>query len=415
MHKWTIGSLLIGLIFFSAILSPVAVHAAETDQPAIFMKKADGEDGYFTIEGKPGSKQQVTVNLQNTSDGLPASAVLYVDDAITAQGGGMGISAPEQAARKNVGAWFDQPEQRVALQPKVNKNVTLSFTIPVDAGIGQHVGNIILYKFMPSSSDADANENKATITINKAYSQSIAVLVNIPGPRKSDLVLKTINPNWNGPDLFLNLLIANEGNTIEKSQGSIKLVSKDGKREYEIQGTMDSIYPGTTGTFSFIAPDSIKETGDYSAMIDWEYTRASDGQTVKITDSSADAKLHQTFDFSIAPKDVKNAQVKELATLNKDKPISPDIIVLNPNDLKRYGGMLAAVLLLIILSVIAVVKRNNKRRKQMERSDQTVIQTSVTGDHKQEINNEPIINEQDQTGVIGLSRVKSRGKRNLGK
>ncbi|HEY0828445.1 MAG TPA: hypothetical protein VGE40_10150 [Bacilli bacterium] len=341
---------------FLIFLIPGTVNAAEDQSPSgvINMKSVpENGNGYFVVEGSPGERKTVTVNLRNMSEQYHASATLFVADAVTAQGGGMGVITPEQATRKQAGGWFANKEVIVQFKPAENQNVNFSFTIPQEVRAGDHIANIVLYKLVMADHPEESPENnKAQVLVNKAYSQSIAVLIKVPGEVHRELVLESIEPLWNGSSLFLNLRISNKGDVIEKSEGIIEIRSDQGEAIYESQGKMDSIYPETSGIYSFLAPESLKKSGNYSIHVNWKYA---DKTTVNTAD--------KTFSFNIDTKDVKKAKISELATSQKDKSISPNAIILDPKDLMMYAAILGLIILVAILFILWYWRRRKGHSK----------------------------------------------------
>lgn len=335
---------------------PVSTNAEEVQalEGNIAMNSLEEHgNSYFIIEGNPGERKNVAVNLSNTSNQYPASATFFVADAVTAQGGGMGVIPPELASRQNVGGWFEHKEQLIRLKPNESRDIRLNFTIPNNVRPGDHIGTIVLYKYSPATApEKSLGNDEAQVLVNKAYSQSIAVLVKVPGKLDHRLVLKSIEPLWNGSNLFLNLTISNEGNVIEKSRGKIKIMSDEGEVIYEHQGEMNSIYPKTSGVYSFLASERLKKSREYSVEVNWNYTENSTG---KITE--------KTFPFTISSKDIKHAKLTELATLGKNNHSSLAFNAFDfvPKNILVYGSMILFIVILIIVFIIAQIFKYKKR------------------------------------------------------
>lgn len=82
-----------------------SAYAEEAPSGTIMMKPLGHEaaSGYFIVEGNPGDRKRVTVNLTNVSDQASAAAEFMVSDAPNAQGGGIGAIDPDSfGSRKSV-------------------------------------------------------------------------------------------------------------------------------------------------------------------------------------------------------------------------------------------------------------------------------------------------------------------------
>lgn len=298
-----------------------------------------GDKGYFIVEGRPGDKASVTINLKNVSNSYSASSLLFVSDATVAAGGGMGSVPPEQATHHDVGAWFRAMKQDIFLKPGENRDITLHYEIPDNATPGEHVGQIVLYKFISTvPSHKKFNDNESHLYINKAYSQAIAVLVRIPGPVTHNMTLTALKSEWVGSRAFLSLTVANNGNMIEQSSGSIT-ISQKGKVIYTQKGELSSIYPLTSGVFFFPVPENVKVLGTYTADVEWIY---------------GDHVARKAFTFTIASEDIKNAERIRIAdqAAKQGRSLSKNAIILTPVLLFKIGGIAAIFIVIVILNVL---------------------------------------------------------------
>jgi hypothetical protein len=346
---------------FLLLLATSLVHAEEAATGSIIMKALGDQasSGYFIVEGSPGQKKQVTVNLRNTSDQESEIGEFMVADAPNAQGGGIGAIDPEHLQQEQVGSWFQVKKESVQLKSGESRNVTLDFTIPSGTRPGDHMGAISLYQFEPGAKpDKMLNKNEAAVVVNKAYSQIIAVLVKVPGLIEHKIEMKSLEPKLNGSILFMDLTIANQGNVIEdRSQGVIQ-ISQGGKLLFEKKGEMKSIYPGNSAIFSFEAPTELMKRGKYDSYIIWHY-------------ASGKQEEHTSMKFEISPKQIKQAIVADLA-IKGEKNISRNTIVLNPSDIWRF--LIIGVVALVTISVIFMIlfKRKGKRKDRSRRPYPTI-------------------------------------------
>lgn len=332
------------ILIFIIICFPLNVYAQEELEGKIYIEAMNpGSSNYFTLEANPGEKKTIEVVLRNTSPKYNANATLYTSDAVTGVGGGMAILTPKNIKQEKVGSWFDIKEKQINLNP--DQEVIQSFTIviPQNARPGDHIGNVVIYKLTPTSQKQEnTGSNNASVLIDKAYQQSIAVLIKVPGPTKHHLVLEKIEPQWSGKNLYLNLSINNIGNVYEKSSGVIKII-KDNKVIMEKEVNMESIYPETTGIYSLQAVEEIKEKGNYTAKVTWNYV---------------DKKIEKELEFKIADKDVKNSKEVEKAT---EKAITNGFLVLTKEVVFAIiVGFIVVLGLAVGLTVLILKKRRKK-------------------------------------------------------
>ncbi|GGE27312.1 hypothetical protein GCM10011391_02090 [Pullulanibacillus camelliae] len=335
--------LLFCLLFFVCL----NIHHAHADEGKLFIEPAGtNTSGYFYIEGQPGESHTISLKISNPSHQLSGSGTLFISDAVTGKGGGMATLTPQSAARQRTSLWFTFKQKDIVLKPGEVKVLPLSFTIPKTALPGDHIANVELYKFVPAESRQNSPQaNKAKIIVNNAYSQAYAVWVKIKGPEKHQLSLTKLTPTWNGADLFLDIYLANKGNVLEKSKGTVRIYKKH-KLIMTKTASMGSIYPGDQSYFSLLIDDEkARQPGTYQADITWTYA----GQT-----------LHRTFTYSLKRTDANRAE-HIIVKGNGDN--TPEGLFITKADLIKYGAILAGSILLIVVVIIILVKRKKKRKQ----------------------------------------------------
>jgi hypothetical protein len=345
---------------FLFVFTPVSVLAEDQSTTGMISMLGVGtnDKGYFAIEGNPGQKRSVTVNLKNASDQVSATALMFVADAPVAAGGGMGTLPPEKAIRQDVGGWFKWTDQSVSLAPGESRDIVLNYEIPANVSPGDHVGQVVLYKYLsavPDQTKLKANESK--LFLNKAYIQAIAVQVKIPGVVAHRMILRSLMPHWVGTEAFLDLTVANEGNAIEQSKGTI-IVSQNGKELYTKAGELGSIYPGTSAAYSFSIPAELMKTGTYNTDVAWTYN----GQLIK-----------EKYNYTIKQEDVKNAERVMAANqeAQQGRTLSKQAIILQPEMLVKIGLGLFAVILLIIVLLLWFRRKSTKASRSSQHLSQS--------------------------------------------
>jgi hypothetical protein len=333
------------MLFLVLCLFPLSISAATPASGTITMEAAgkDVKDGYFYAEMEPGQSGSITVQLKNSSNQYAASAVLYFTDAIVATGGGMGAVDPKYCVQKQVGGWFSFQNKTINLNPSEVQVLNIPFTIPKDATEGEHIGEIILYKYVPSTqAPKKLGEKESQIIINKAYSQIIGIEIKTPGPAVHKLTLDSMTPKWTGSNLYLNLEIGNAGNMIEKSDGTIT-ISQNDRTLYTQKGNMGPVYPDTSGDYCIPLTDALQKSGTYQGSVEWHY----DSQTVK-----------KDFTYTIKSADVNNA--KKIKKAAQGTPVPVDGIIFTPLEIIL---ICAGILIVFATVIIVILKKKRKSDK----------------------------------------------------
>jgi hypothetical protein len=359
IKKCIVLSMIVASFLF--VNTPISVAAEDKSVTGMISMLGVGtnDKGYFIFEGFPGQKRSVTVNLQNASEEVSASALMFVADAPVAAGGGMGTLPPDEAIRQDIGGWFKWTDQTVSLAPGESRDYVLNFDIPSNASPGDHIGQVVLYKLIsgaPAKNDLKADE--AQLYLNKAYIQAIAVQVKIPGVITHRMILRSLMPHWVGTEAFLDLTVANEGNAIEQSKGTIT-VSQNGKVLYTKDGELGSVYPGTSSIFSFAIPDELLTAGTYNTEVEWAYD---------------DQAVNKKFNYTIEQDDVKNAERVMAANQEAQlgRTLSKKAIILQPEMLLKIGLISLVVIILLIVLLLLFRrkwKKNSRRTTNLSQSE----------------------------------------------
>lgn len=350
------------ITIFLFAFAPVSVIAEDKSSIGMISMLGVGtnDKGYFVIEGFPGQKRSVTVNLKNASEEVSASALMFVADAPVATGGGMGTLPPDEAIRQDIGGWFKWTDQNVSLAPGESRDYVLNFDIPSNVSPGDHVGQVVLYKHIaavPDKKELKADESQ--LYLNKAYIQAIAVHVKIPGVITHRMILRSLMPHWVGTEAFLDLIVANEGNAIEQSKGII-VVSKNGKELYTKEGELGSVYPGTSSAFSFAIPVELMIAGTYNTEVEWTY---------------GDQVVKGQFNYTIEQEDVKNAERVMVANqeAQQGRTLSKKAIILQPEMLLKIGLISLGVIILIVVLLLWFRRKAKKPSRSSTDTSQSDI------------------------------------------
>jgi hypothetical protein len=332
-----ISALIFNVIFFNNLI------VAQEQEGMISLKTAtETKLGYFIFQAEPGETIDMAFTLSNSSKEYPGSATLFVADAETAKGGGIAITSPTEAKRIKAGSWFDFEEQLIELNPGEKRNINLTLTVPEDTRSGDHIANVVLYKYIKTNDDDKTNDDQGTkVIVNRAYAQSIAVLIQIPGEVIHRLTVDSVTPQWTGSDLFLNVKFTNHGNVYEKSSGEIA-IKQNGEIVFETNAAMNSIYPETSGILSVPVPSEFRSTGEFEVDIAWDYPGG---------------KIEKDLQYTLEEKRVKEAKQVQKEDV---KQSTEGLFILTEEEVKKYvfiAVLSLGVLLLIITLIILKLRK----------------------------------------------------------
>jgi hypothetical protein len=254
------------LVVFSAFLLATSLPTqAATDvssQPATNGYRLSPVRTDLTI--KPGSSTTVTVFIQNASSAVENLQILINDFQPPANESGNpalllnGATAPQHSLKQ----FISSPPPNFTLQPKEQKAVNVTLSVPPSTPSGGYYGAI---RFAPAGAGGTKN-------VNLSASVASLVLVTVPGNLREQLAIASFGvsngDNNNTGSLFLSgknikavVRFHNSGNVQVQPFGKVLL--KKGKTTLQTSAINDSDNPGN------VLPDSTRVFNVKLTKVGW--------------------------------------------------------------------------------------------------------------------------------------------------
>ena len=175
------------LIFFPLFFSKAVEIKGLKIDPAYPDPEIKNSDVYFIFNLDKGETKEDGVKVTNTSD-EEIKVKFYPSDAVVSKQGTF-VPLVEGAPRKEIGAWIEFSLSEATLEPKEEKIIPFTITVPKDAAVGDHLGAVIVVKEEPPLIE---KEGEITRKITKRL--GIEVYETVPGEIKK--ILKISDISW---------------------------------------------------------------------------------------------------------------------------------------------------------------------------------------------------------------------------
>lgn len=196
--------------------------------------------------------------LANSSD-EEKTILVYAVDSLVASDGGLACRQLVEEKEK-VGSWINMSREEVTLAPKSNELVNFEINVPLNAGVGEHNGCIVVQEKKPKSS---VNKNG----INLTFRSSMRVALTVDGEfyRKLDIInffieKKEANKYWLKPK------IKNFGNVSIDTAVHVNVYNMFG----QLVATRGGDFPimrGETSSFNFLLDEPFFWGGWHKAKL----------------------------------------------------------------------------------------------------------------------------------------------------
>ena len=210
----------------------------------------------FAFSTDPGITQEVSINVQNTSD-LPQRMSAVPKDFVAGDNGAIENITPnnEQFGMKD---WVSADEQNWILKPSETKKITLAVNVPENATVGAHY-SIVEIRAFPQ---IDGQNFQSTIIGGQV---GVYLLFNVSGDAQGSGNLKKFDaPIVTGNDVPLKAEFENTGNILYIPHGEIQIQNILTKKLSTIESEKHFVFPNTKYLFEIEwSPGSI--FGAYSA------------------------------------------------------------------------------------------------------------------------------------------------------
>jgi hypothetical protein len=201
------------------------------------------------------------------------SARIYAVDATT--GATSGASYLTDSSRPaDVGAWTRVPGGRVTLRPGQAKVVSFTVRVPRSVRSGDHLGGIVADPGVRRG--RSVRHSRSSFRIDVRTLTVIAIEARLPGKRVPQMTIHGVTAGGlrGYQQIFLGL--RNDGNVLQKGNGSVVVANMDGKRLKSSSFALDTFVPRTQVGFPVLIRGKALSAGTYRATVTVHYS----GRTV---------------------------------------------------------------------------------------------------------------------------------------
>ena len=233
--------------------------ALAQDVPGRLILAPIGQRGaYFDLTMRPGDRRSLEVELGDAS-AEPISARTYAADVYTIVNGGFGGRLRDEPATAMTG-WLDYPTDVLELHSGDAVRRPFTITVPADAGPGEYITSIVLENAVPIP-------GAGPVALDQVTRQAVAVVVNIPGPRRPALTIGAAHHDVIAGTSIVSVAVANPGNIRLKPMVGFRLLDAAGHQVSATRFQMDTFYSWTTSTIE-VPLASILLPGAYTVSLD---------------------------------------------------------------------------------------------------------------------------------------------------
>lgn len=163
---------------------------------------------------EPGLSKEDGIRVINNTQTTQTIAVYATDSASSTDGG---FACKQQSeAKTSVGSWIRLDKNTVTLEAGTNEIVPFTISVPVNAGVGEHNGCILMQKIEPESDDKKAG-------INLSIRTGLRVAITVPGDiiQSLQFVDFEVERREKGRGFLLSPIVLNDGNVSVDADVSI--------------------------------------------------------------------------------------------------------------------------------------------------------------------------------------------------
>ena len=272
-----IGRLVVSLLFVTVTMSAVEVGAQQTDsagqvgfgiRPVTANPLEPMSFGFFVNSIEPGDEVAEQARVFNEGSD-PVRLLIHVTDATTAINGGTAFgNGPE--SQTQAASWISLDVSELDLQPGETQIIEFAIDVPEDAEPGEYIAGLVV---QAKPEDIENSEDVGTqFGVNVIYRVGVAVVIDVPGPRVTDLTVADLRiRDITDEGTLLSVGVENTGNVMVRGTGSFTLTGGAGDAIATLPITIDTVLPGDLGLFLVPFPEILPD-GDYqlAASIDYQ-------------------------------------------------------------------------------------------------------------------------------------------------
>lgn len=254
---------IIGAVIIAGLLLPMSVSAAGIgSRPAHPDPNNPRTQSIFIYNLSGGASKSDQLQLQNGLDEKATVEVYAVDGTVTATGD---MTCKQRVEGKiDAGKWVAIPKQEVTLEPKENKLVDFTVTVPNKVDVGEHNACIVVQR--------KDTQPAATGGVQIQTRQAIRMAIVVPGDIHRDVTIDKFDvKNTNGSQLY-EIALKNAGNV--SADVDVKLVVRDpaGNIVYK-NGGVNAIIANETRQFRYESKLAPFWGGTYKAELSISYKK----------------------------------------------------------------------------------------------------------------------------------------------
>ena len=236
------------------VVAPVAVAG---DAPRLGLTPMGQPGTYFALTLVPGEHRQIEVEAANFG-AESTLARTYAANVYSIVNGGFGAGLYGGAATGTT-TWLDYPTQEITLAPRGALHVPFTVRVPVGTPPGEYITALVI-------ESTEALQGSGPLTLNQVNRSAIAVAIDVPGPRKPDLLIGLVSHKSVGGQSILSFEVDNPGNVHLRPAGGFQLLGAGGSQVEARAVVMDALYAGTRTLLEAPLADALPP-GDYCAEL----------------------------------------------------------------------------------------------------------------------------------------------------
>lgn len=218
----------------------------------------------FELTGNPGDVIENQIKIYNPSDNT-IGIKMTVEDISPSDEAGHVIVEPAETETYSLARWVNAEPAEFPLQPKEERWVKFTISVPKNAEPGGHYGTVI------AGIGAVAGGEVTGATISPRV--GVLILLTVPGEMKENLTVKDFSVplfSEHGPINF-SILFRNEGSVHLKPRGLITISNWLGQKVADVSFSEKNVLPGAIRKFETSWNKKWLWAGKYTATLTGSY------------------------------------------------------------------------------------------------------------------------------------------------
>jgi len=160
--------------------------------------------GHFTYSLEPGESITDEIVASNACD-VAVTLRIYALDAHSSSNGGVIFPGGVGTVNTSAGAWLSLSLSQVTIEPGMDITLPFTFTVPIDARVGEHVAGIVAENAEPIAGSPNPN-------IPVVQRIALPVWETVPGPTVTGLQIGSVECAAWGANSGFHVEMTNTGN-----------------------------------------------------------------------------------------------------------------------------------------------------------------------------------------------------------